>query len=201
MPPNPEVQTIPVEAVALAAAAAAIRHGGIVAYPTEGVFGLGCDPRNEAAVQCILALKERDAAKGLILLAASEVQLAPYIAPFTDEIAARILPTWPGPVTWIVPAKQDCPAWLTGNRSTLAVRVSGHPPARALARAADTALVSTSANPGGGEPARDAQTVRALFGEALAAVLEGEVGDLAGPTEIREATTGQVLRPAPRGSR
>ncbi|MGH8427198.1 MAG: L-threonylcarbamoyladenylate synthase [Gammaproteobacteria bacterium] len=189
------------DAVSLAAAAAAIRRGGIVAYPTEGVFGLGCNPRNKAAVKRILGLKGRDVEKGLILLAANEAQLAPFIAPFEPDVARRILPTWPGPVTWIVPVAKDCPVWLTGGRPTLAVRVSAHPPARALARAADTALVSTSANMSGAAPAYSVEDVRALFGDELDALLEGEIGNLPGPTEIRDAATGRVLRPAPQAGR
>lgn len=176
------------------AAAAAVRAGGIVAYPTEGVWGLGCDPRNRAAVERILELKGRPADKGLILLAASEDQLAPFVEPFAPAVAARIRPSWPGPVTWIVAAAGDCPEWLTGARSTLAVRVTAHPCAAALARAAGTALVSTSANVSGGRPARSAVEVRRLFGKALDAVLEGELGDLAGPTEIRDSASGIMLR-------
>ncbi len=187
---------MPMDAVTLAAAAAAIRSGGVVAYPTEGVWGLGCDPMNEIAVRRILALKKRRVEEGLILLAASEAQLASFITPFTPETAKRILPTWPGPVTWIVPAAENCPAWLTGGRATLAVRVSAHPPARALARAAGTALVSTSANRRGEPAARDADAVRALFGDALDAVLVSPLGNQSGATEIRDAANGRVLRPA-----
>jgi L-threonylcarbamoyladenylate synthase len=181
------------------AAAAAVRAGGIVAYPTEGVWGLGCDPRNRAAVERILELKGRPRDKGLILLAASEEQLAPFAAPFAPAVAARVRPTWPGPVTWIVAAGNDCPEWLTGGRRTLAVRVTPHPVAAELARTAGTALVSTSANVSGGAPARSAVEVRRLFGKALDAVVEGELGGLAGPTEIRDAASGRVLRPPPEG--
>ncbi|MGH8273929.1 MAG: L-threonylcarbamoyladenylate synthase, partial [Gammaproteobacteria bacterium] len=85
-------------------AAAAIRAGGVVAYPTEGVWGLGCHPRNEAAVKRILVLKQRSREQGLILLAADEAQLAHYVAPFPPEMASRIRASWPGPVTWLVPA-------------------------------------------------------------------------------------------------
>lgn len=191
-----EAEPFAMDAVTLAAAAAAIRRGGIVAYPTEGVWGLGCDPANEDAVRRILALKERRAEEGLILLAASEAQLAAFAAPFTPAMARRILPTWPGPVTWIVPAAENCPGWLTGGRQTIAVRVSAHPAARALARAAGTALVSTSANRHGGSPARDAEAVRALFGDRLDALLEAPLGDRGGPTEIRDAASGRLLRPA-----
>lgn len=177
-----------------AEAAAFVRAGAVVAYPTEGVWGLGCDPRNRAAVERILELKGRPTDKGLILLAASETQLAPFVAPFTPEIAARVRPTWPGPVTWIVAAAKDCPEWLTGGRATIAVRVTTHPVAAELARAAGTALVSTSANLSDDLPARSAVEVRRLFGKALDAVVEGALGDCAGPTEIRDAASGRILR-------
>ncbi|MDN5864065.1 MAG: Sua5/YciO/YrdC/YwlC family protein [Gammaproteobacteria bacterium] len=176
--------------------AAAIRAGGVIAYPTEGVWGLGCDPENETAVERILSLKGRRREQGLVLLAANEAQLAPFIKPLPAAMARRIRAAWPGPVTWIVPAADGCPDWLTGGRNTLAVRVSAHPPARDLALAAGTALVSTSANRHDEKPARDVPSLRALFGNALDAVLEAPLGDAAGPSEIRNAETGKVLRAA-----
>lgn len=181
--------------------AAAIRAGGVVAYPTEGVWGLGCDPRRRTAVERILALKGRPVDKGLILLAASEEQLEPFLAPLAPAVAARVRACWPGPVTWIARTSADCPRWLTGGRNTLAVRVTAHPLAAALARAAGTALVSTSANLSGAATARNAVEVRRLFGKVIDTVVEGELGDLAGPTEIRDAATGKVVRPAPEQGR
>jgi len=182
---------------ALADAAAAIRAGGIVAYPTEGVWGLGCDPANRDAVERLLVLKGRDVTKGLILLAAEENQLAPWVEPFNPAMADRVRGTWPGPVTWIVPARADCPAWLTGGRSTVAVRITAHPPARALCVAAGSALVSTSANLSGQEPLAGSEALRKTFGSTLSAILEGPLGGLQGPTEIRDLQTGHILRPGP----
>ncbi|MGH8274707.1 MAG: L-threonylcarbamoyladenylate synthase, partial [Gammaproteobacteria bacterium] len=127
-------------------------------------------------------------------------QLAHYVAPFPPEMASRIRASWPGPVTWLVPAGNDCPDWLTGGRTTLAVRVSAHPPSRDLARAAGTAIVSTSANRHGEVPARDAEGVRALFGDEVDAILDAPLGGLAGASEIRDARTGRVLRPAAKQS-
>jgi len=181
----------------MGAVAAAIRAGGIVAYPTEGVWGLGCDPANREAVERLLQLKGRSAEKGLILLAAEETQLAPWIAPLDPAMAERIRGTWPGPVTWVVPAIDDCPSWLTGGRRTLAVRITAHPPARALCVASDTALVSTSANSSGETPLDGPAALRDAFGPALDAVLEEPLGRLHGPTEIRDVRTGAILRPGP----
>lgn len=177
--------------------AAVIRAGGIVAYPTEGVWGLGCDPANRESVERLIALKGRDVTKGLILLAAEEDQLAPWIMPLNPTQIERVRGTWPGPVTWIVPARHDCPPWLTGGRSTLAVRITAHPPARALSVASGTALVSTSANPSGLPPLAGPAELREAFGSGLDALLEGPLGGLRGPTEMRDLASGRILRAGP----
>lgn len=176
------------------AAVAALRRGGIVAYPTEAVYGLGCDPANAAAVARLLALKQRPASRGLILIAADEAALRPWLAPIDADTEARVAPTWPGPTTWLLPAAEDCPAILRGDHETLAVRVTAHPVAAALCRAWGGALVSTSANPSGGQPVRDAAAARQLFGAGVDAVVEGAVGGRERPTPIRDARTGQTLR-------
>lgn len=184
---------------AICAAAAAIRAGDIVAYPTEGVWGLGCDPANESAVRRLCQLKERAPEKGLILLAATLSQLQRWIAPMPTEVQNRIARTWPGPITWVVPAGADCPPWLTGGRETIAVRVSAHPTARDLAAAAGTAIVSTSANLTGEPPLRTAEAVRNRFGDMLAVIIDAPLGGLEAPTEIRDAATGRVLRKGAHG--
>ncbi len=199
LPPAPARKALPAEPPAdtdLAAAARAVRRGGVIAYPTEAVFGLGCDPRNESAVRRILALKHRPWEKGLILIAAHPDQLAPYVLPLDPPLRARVLPTWPGPVTWLLPARPETPTWLRGAHQTLACRVTAHPIARRLCEQAATALVSTSANPAGLPPARGAAQVRDYFPEGLDAIVDGPVDPTAGPTEIRDAHSGRVLRPA-----
>lgn len=176
------------------AAVAALRRGGIVAYPTEAVYGLGCDPANAAAVARLLDLKQRPRSKGLILIAADEAALQPWLAPLDAATGARIRPTWPGPTTWLLPAADDCPEILRGEHETLAVRVTAHPVAAALCQAWGGALVSTSANLSGGAPVRDADAARALFGTDVDAVVEGAVGGRDRPTPIRDARTGRTLR-------
>jgi len=177
-------------------AASTLRAGGIVAYPTEAVYGLGCDPRNQQAVQRLLEIKQRDPHKGLILIAASFDQLESYLAALDDNTRARVLPTWPGPVTWLLPARDDVSPLLRGAHHTLAVRVTAHPLAAALCRAFGGALVSTSANRSNASPARTAEQARTQLGAALDDILEGAVGALANPTEIRDGATGALLRPA-----
>ncbi|MCG6976125.1 MAG: threonylcarbamoyl-AMP synthase [Acidiferrobacterales bacterium] len=175
-------------------AARAIRAGAIVAYPTEAVFGLGCDPENLEAVWRLLALKQRPVEKGLILIAASFGQLAPYLAPVEKDIEKKVLASWPGPVTWLLPARDDVSPLLRGAHNTIAVRVTAHPVARALCQALGHPLVSTSANIANGRPARDALTVRRLFGDSIDYLVPGRVGDLKRPTEIRDARSDSVVR-------
>ena len=172
----------------------AILGGGVIAYPTEAVFGLGCDPLEYGAVQRILALKRRDAAKGLILIAARLEQLLPYLAPLTPDLRKKLESSWPGPVTWVLPAAAYAPAWLTGGRETLAVRVTAHAVAKKLCELCNMALVSTSANHSGHPPARSALQVRNGLGQEVDCIVPGRVGPQNRPTEIREGVTGKVLR-------
>ena len=121
-------------------AARALRHGGIIAYPTEAVYGLGCDPLNAAAVLRLLTLKNRPMDKGLILIASDFQQLIPFVRTPDADIMRRINATWPGPVTWLLPAKAETPAWLCGAHDTLAVRVYGLASDERLAQASTAAL-------------------------------------------------------------
>jgi len=178
----------------LEAAIAALRDGGLVAYPTEGVYGLGCDAYDGRAVERLLALKQRPLEKGLIVIAASLLQLEPLLHPLDRDDRATLNASWPGAVTWIVPAADDCPNWLTGGRATLAVRVPDHALARELCQAFRGPITSTSANPSGQAALSEADAVAAAFPEGLDYLLEGAVGGRSGPSEIRELATGKVLR-------
>jgi L-threonylcarbamoyladenylate synthase len=168
--------------------------GGIVAYPTEAVYGLGCDPLASHAIDRILAIKSRDAGKGLILIASRIEQLLPFLAPLTPTVRTKLEASWPGPVTWVVPVADAVPVQLTGGRDTVAVRVTAHPGARALCEATGMALVSTSANLSGHAPARTAVQVRIRLGEDVDYVLPGQTGPQRKPTEIRDALSGKILR-------
>ena len=174
-------------------AAEVIRNGGIVAYPTEAVFGLGCDPDCQAAVTQILHLKQRSRQAGLILIAESVAQLYDWITPTVVE-RERLLATH-GVITWIVTANPLTPRWITGGRKTIAVRITQHPVAAALCRLAGTPLVSTSANRHGHAPARSALSVRCKFGRQIDYIVPGTTGKQSRPSEIRDARTGIVLRP------
>ena len=175
-------------------AVAVLESGGIIAYPTEGVFGLGCDPANTGALERILQIKQRDAAKGLILAASELNQLLPYVEPFSDIVESRVLPTWPGPVTWIVPAKTDTSSILTGGRKTLAVRVSNHPVITALCGSFGQAIVSTSANLAGDPPCLSAKETQTRLGEHVDLVIHADTGNHNGATKIMDAASGERIR-------
>ncbi len=167
----------------------------VIAYPTEAVFGLGCDPDSKKAAEVLLALKQRHWWKGLILIAANYDQLRPYIddSQLSIKQCEDIFSSWPGPVTWIFPAKTNTPYWLTGRFGTLAVRVTDHPLASQLCALYGKPLISTSANLSGCKPCRTATEVREQFGPDLP-VLCGSVAGRANPSEIRDVFTGEYLR-------
>lgn len=180
----------------IAEAVATLRRGGIVACPTEGVWGLSCDPFDEAAVLRLLALKQRSVDKGLILVASSRVQLDGIAdwdalpAQARDQVSA----SWPGPHTWVIPAMPGVPRWITGGRDAVALRVSAHPLVAALCGGFGGALVSTSANVSTA-PApctRAGLDPRILAG--IDAIVEGETSGLAQATSIRDARSGNTLR-------
>jgi L-threonylcarbamoyladenylate synthase len=181
-------------------AVAVLGFGGVIAYPTEGVYGLGCDPFDEAAVARVLRIKRRSSRKGLILVAADLAQVEALIAPLNTAAWDRLRAATPGPVTWVVPARTAVPHWLTHRRGTLAVRVSAHPITVALSRAFGRPMVSTSANRAGRDPARTATEVRWAFGADVDLVLSGPLGGAPGPSEIRDLLSGRRLRPAATGA-
>jgi len=172
-----------------------LRGGGVVAYPTEGCFGLGCDPRRSDAVRRILDLKRRHWRQGLILIGGHWHHVAPWVDRSDGAAVARARASWPGPYTWLLPARAGVPRWLRGEHDTIAVRVTAHPLARALCGAFRGAIVSTSANRHGGAPATSAAQVRRLFHDRVDLILPGALSGQRGPTEIRDARTGEVLRP------
>jgi L-threonylcarbamoyladenylate synthase len=168
--------------------------GGVIAYPTETVFGLGCDPFNAAAVLRLLELKQRSSTHGLILIASDFTRLEPLLQPVSPEVNNRLMETWPGPVSWVLPCLPEIPLWLRGRHPTLAVRVTSHPLARSLCEAWNGPLVSTSANLRGKPPATSAMGVRMAFDDSLDYILHGRVSRSGKPSEIRDGLTGRVLR-------
>lgn len=166
-----------------------LKRGGLIAYPTESCYGLGCDPMNTRAVAALLRLKGRPKSKGLILIGSAPEQFTPYLA----EAAAAWPQYWPGPTTLLLPAGKRCPKWLTGRHTKLAVRVTAHPEAARLCRALGMALVSTSANRYGQRTLQTAAQCRAAFGQSVW-VLAGRIGDRRRPSTIVDPASGRLLR-------
>ncbi|MGH8036531.1 MAG: Sua5/YciO/YrdC/YwlC family protein [Stenotrophomonas sp.] len=173
-----------------------LRTGGVIAYPTEAVWGLGCDPRHEAAVMKLLRLKQRPIEKGMILVAAELAQLDEWVRlqALPPARQSEVLASWPGAHTWILPAGPRAPRWITGEHSGIAVRISAHPLVAALCRAWGGPLVSTSANLAGKPPARTRAELDPALLPLLDGLIDGDTGGLAQPTPIRDALSGQILR-------
>lgn len=180
--------------LAIAHAARVVRGGGVIAYPTEGVFGLGCLPTDRLAVFRVLTLKRRSWRKGLILIGATVEHVEHYAELPPEPDRSAVLATWPGPATWILRARPTAPRWITGGRGRVAVRVTAHPLCRALCLRAGGAIVSTSANVSRRPPHRALLKLRAELGRQVDYVLAGELGDLTAPTSIRDAASGRLLR-------
>ena len=176
------------------AAAALLREGGVLAYPTEGVYGLGCDPDNREAFDRIFAMKRRPPEQGVLLIAADFAQVRDWIGSATEAAFARASAIWPGAHTFIFPRSPRVPEWVAGGHSGIALRITAHPIAAALCRAFGGPIVSTSANVHGQPPARSANECEAMFGSALDGMLQGETGGLQRPTPIADAVTGAIIR-------
>ncbi len=171
-----------------------VRRGGVIAYATEAVFGLGCDPRNSDAVQRLLQLKQRKPEKGLILIASAFEQIEPFILPLDTKTEKRIDKTWPGPTTWLLPVRPEVPHWISGGQKKIAIRITAHPQANALCEALGGPLVSTSANRHKQQAARSVMQVRRIFTDQLDYILPGKVGAQDNPTEIRDAESNKIVR-------
>lgn len=196
-PTKPSRQYLSASSFRLSWCARAMRRGGVVAYPTEAVWGLGCDPWSRTAVHGLLAFKGRVAEQGLIVIGADSNSLLPFFGEPTAEIASllsRAHASSTGPTTWVVPAAAAVPAWITGVYSSVAVRITEHPPAAALCRAYGGAIVSTSANPSARRPATSASAVRRYFNNRIDGLLPGAVGPMRRPTPIQDLLTGEWLR-------
>ncbi|MXP56575.1 Sua5/YciO/YrdC/YwlC family protein [Pantoea sp. Mhis] len=167
----------------------------VIAYPTEAVFALGCDPNSKIAVKNLLSIKQRSIKKGFILIASNYTQLEPYIA--KDKLTVfqleRMFSSWPGPITYLVPAAPHIPLWFTGAFKSLAIRVSNHPIVQNLCNNFGKPLITTSANLSGQPPCRKLADIKKQFGSKFP-VLNGETGGYLNPSEIRDIITGEIIR-------
>jgi L-threonylcarbamoyladenylate synthase len=164
--------------------------GEVIAYPTEAVYGLGCDPFNKAAVEQILYLKQRSREQGLIVLIADWAQLWPLIADVPEIRLDAVKRTWPGAVTWVFPKSEQVPSWLTGKHESIAIRMTAHPVARALCQ--EGPIISTSANISGTQPLRDMQAVSDMFPDVD--ILVGNLGSNVAPSALYHVLEGTQLR-------
>ena len=170
-----------------------LKRGGVIAYPTESCYGLGCDPRSYRAVLRLLKLKERPKSRGLILVADRFSRLQRYVRPPAPEQRKLLDQTWPGPHTWLMPASRHAPRWLRGRHDDIAVRVTAHPDTVTLCRALGSALVSTSANRAGLKPLKTYAACVKAFGQNVL-VMPGRVGTRKTPSTIQHLIGGRILR-------
>ncbi|WEJ62679.1 L-threonylcarbamoyladenylate synthase [Thiomicrorhabdus lithotrophica] len=177
----------------LVKASSLLNQGEVIAYPTEAVYGLGCDPFNQQAVEKLFHVKQRPMEKGVILVAASVEQIQDWIELIGTEWEKNVLDSWPGPITWVLPIKKPMPDWITGGRDTVAIRVSDHPVVQQLCLVFGGPIVSTSANVTTHPPAKSCDEVRTEFEDKVYCIC-AELGGLDKPTQIRDAKTGRVLR-------
>lgn len=175
-------------------AAAIIQSGGILVYPTEGVYGIGCDYRNQTAVLKLLHLKQRSVKQGLVLIASHIEHILPLIQPTEREHLARALKTWPGHATWVFPKSELAPQWITGDHESIAVRVSDHPTVKRLCDTLGQALVSTSANLSGQNTPTSCQALQKLWEQEVNYYLDLPLGGAKQPSTISMAADGQQLR-------
>ncbi|MCK5326313.1 MAG: Sua5/YciO/YrdC/YwlC family protein [Woeseiaceae bacterium] len=174
-------------------AADVLLGGGVIAYPTEGVFGLGCLPDDIAAVERLLEIKERDAGKGLILIAARPAQFSDWIDKSHRERLPK--PDVAAPVTWLVRPSDIVPAIITGDHESLAVRITTNPVAAAICDVVDMPIISTSANIAGQPVARNSYVLRRSFAHLVDYIVPGECGPASGASEIRDLESGTLIRP------
>lgn len=170
-------------------------QGEIFAYPTEAVYGLGCDPQNRSAVYQILEAKNRPVEKGMILIASDFKQLEPYVMfdKLSNAAQKKILQTWPGPVTWLLPKSQYTPEWVSGESEMVAVRVTAHPLVGAMCNKLKNPIISTSANPASKAPAKSFQQVEDYFGQNIN-IVKGELGQQNTPSQIFHGITMETIR-------
>ena len=172
-----------------------LAQGHVIAYPTEAVWGLGCDPHNRDAVERVVAIKHRSMSKGLILVAARIDQLGTLLDSLSKTELSQLRDTWPGPVTWLIPdSNNQVPHWIKGENDSVAIRVSAHPVVRALCSQFGKPLVSTSANIAGSAEIRSLQELKQEFSSKVDVIVEGMLGSDSATSEIRDLKTGRLIR-------
>ena len=183
-----------IQPAALSQAIDVISAGGIIAYPTESVYGLGCDPFNHKAVETLLKLKQRPVEKGMILIASHIQQILPLIQPDHPDDLARALKTWPGHHSWVFPKTSLVPDWISGQHQSIAIRVSNHPVVKQLCDRMNAPLVSTSANLSNQDILTSIADIRSAFGDRIGNYIDAPTGGETKPSTIRDAHSGAIIR-------
>lgn len=182
------------ETAAITTLVSCLKNGGVIAYPTEAVFGLGCDAMNESAVRKILKLKQRSVQQGLIVLAPSLTMVKQYCGELPPTCWQTITPSWPGPNTWLLPANSSVPTWISGQHTTVAMRISAHPIVQQILQAWPGLLVSSSANRHGETPALNVTTLTKYFPTEIDIMIDAPLGTEKKPSTIRDALSGKLIR-------
>lgn len=173
-----------------------LNNGGVIAYPTEAVFGLGCDPDNPEAIKKLLAVKQRSVDKGLILIADDFEKLRPYVdlSDVAEESLQWMFSHWPGPFTFVIPKSNKTSHWVAGNHNSIAVRVTAHHIAADVVKSFGKPIVSTSANLAGAPSITCSEQLKNEIEPKVDAILEGTLGEQSNPSIIIELTSRKVLR-------
>ena len=175
-------------------AAEALQAGGVIAYPTEGVWGLGCNPFDYGAVERLMQIKQRSINKGVLLISGQQEHFSPLYEGFDAEELARLHAGWRKFQTWILPNRDFAPSWVTGDHSGIAVRVTKHPLVAALTKRFAGPIVSTSANLAGQAPIGDVAQLKDCLGEQLDYVLPGQLGGQQKASTIVDFVSGNIVR-------
>lgn len=174
----------------------ALTQGKLIVYPTEAVWGIGCDPANERAVMSLLEAKQRPVEKGLILVAANLSQCLEYFdyEAVPIEKRAEIFSSWPGPITWLLPAKSSTPTWITGGSDVIAIRISAHPTIQRICKTFNKPIISTSANITGTPVCTELNDAQRVFGNKVAFYVDEALGGNTKPSVIQHSITGEIFR-------
>jgi len=168
-------------------------NGGVIAYPTESVFGLGCDPSNKQAVARILEIKNRTLEKGFVLLTPSIARISGWVKMDKKQLTTFSSPS-KRPTTYIVPASVVAPKWLA-VKNTLAIRLTNDPFIKSISDMLGLPIVSTSANLHGENPCKSAEEVQKTMGSQLDYIVFKQTGPFNNPSTIVDLSSGKTIRP------
>lgn len=170
-----------------------LKEGGIIVYPTEGVYGVGCDPFNETAVLRLLKIKKRSVKKGVILVVSSWDQARDLIE--IDPLKNSLVKSHQSdPITWVFPATKKVPGWIVGDFKSVAIRCFLHSEAKRICQKFGGPIVSTSANTSMKPAVTRYEDLEKSLLDSVDFVVKGKTGGLKTPTPIYDAKTGNMLR-------